>query len=45
MPSNNTVLLALSAALSCALAQRVPETAQIISQKSFNVLESDAARL
>ncbi|KNG48183.1 gluconolactonase [Stemphylium lycopersici] len=38
MPSTKT-LVAVGAAISCALAQSVPESAQIIDQKSFNVLE------
>ncbi|KAJ4985352.1 evolved d-pantonohydrolase [Stagonosporopsis vannaccii] len=38
MPSTST-LLAVSAAFGCALAQRVPATAQIVDQKIFNVLE------
>jgi len=37
MPST-TVFLAASAAVSCAFAQTVPESAQIVDQKSFNVL-------
>jgi hypothetical protein len=37
MPST-TVFLAASAAVSYAFAQTVPESAQIVDQKSFNVL-------
>jgi hypothetical protein len=38
MPSTNT-LLAVSAAVGCVLAQKVPAAAQIVDQRSFNVLE------
>jgi gluconolactonase len=39
MPSTNT-FLAVSAAVGCALAQRVPAAAQVVDQKIFNVLEN-----
>lgn len=39
MPSTNT-FLAVSAAVGCALAQRVPAAAQVVDQKIFNVLET-----
>jgi gluconolactonase len=39
MPST-TIFLAASAAVGCALARNVPENAQVIDQKSFNVLET-----
>lgn len=39
MPPTNT-LFAVSAAISCALAQQVPATAQVVDQKIFNVLEN-----
>lgn len=39
MPSTNT-LFAVSAAVGCALAQRVPAAAQIVDQRTFNVLET-----
>ena len=39
MPSTNA-FLAVSAAVGCALAQRVPAAAQVVDQKIFNVLET-----
>jgi gluconolactonase len=38
MPSTTT-LIAVGAAVGCALAQKVPAAAQIVDQRSFNVLE------
>lgn len=39
MPSTSA-FLAVSAAVGCALAQKVPASAQVVDQKIFNVLES-----
>jgi gluconolactonase len=37
MPSTNTIL-AVGAVVGCALAQKLPATAQVVDQKIFNVL-------